>query len=146
MLRKNLGLSLVLALVLLASVGVTAVSESSSDLNSGTPTGAAGPLAPPILFTSAWAVVNANGSLARQSGDVVSTARLTVGQYEVIFDDEVTECVYTASLGLSGSLGIGPAGEIEVVGRFLNVNGVFVSTHTSTGAFADRGFHLLVSC
>jgi ABC-type antimicrobial peptide transport system permease subunit len=92
-----------------------------------------------------WAVVNSDGTLARDRG-AVSSQRFTNGEYEVIFSRNVRNCAYVATIGLSGSFGISPPGEITVVGRFGNRRGVYVTTHDSTGAFADRSFHLQVSC
>lgn len=88
-----------------------------------------------------FAVVEANGALARGFG-VVSAARLAAGQYQVVFNHDVTGSAFVASLGLSGSLGVGPSGEITVVGRYGVANGVFVATLDSSGNYADRSFHL----
>jgi len=92
-----------------------------------------------------WAVVDSDGTLARDRG-AVSAQRFDVGQYEVIFSRNVRNCAYVATIGLSGSESVSAPGETTVVGRFGNRRGVFVTTHDSTGAFADRGFHLQVSC
>jgi hypothetical protein len=92
-----------------------------------------------------FAVVNPDGSLARGFG-AVSSQRLAAGQYEVVFNRNVTGCAYIATIGLSGSSGASPSGEITVVGRAGNANGVFLTTTDSAGNFADRGFHLAVHC
>ncbi len=92
-----------------------------------------------------WAVVNSDGSLARGSG-VTSSQAFSGGSYEVIFSLNVTGCAYIATLGLSGSFGVASPGEIGVVGRSGNANGVFISTRDSTGSGAAAGFHLLVMC
>jgi hypothetical protein len=92
-----------------------------------------------------FAVLNPDGSRARGFG-AVSSQRFAVGQYEVVFNRDVTGCAYIATIGLSGSSGASPSGEITVVGRFGNANGVFLTTHDSAGNFADRGFHLAVHC
>jgi hypothetical protein len=93
-----------------------------------------------------WAVVNADGTLAR-GFRVTSTARLgSGGQYEVIFDRNVTRCAYVATIGLSGSVGNSPPGETTVVGRIGVPNGVFVTTGNSAGTQTDLGFHLAVHC
>ena len=95
--------------------------------------------------TTYWGVVNSGGALNRQRGGV-SSARLGVGVYEVIFLDSIRRCAYTGTIGLPGSSGSSPAGEIAVVGRVTDVRGVFVQTFNSAGAPADRGFHLVVNC
>lgn len=90
-----------------------------------------------------FAVVNANGTLARGFG-VVSSTRLAVGQYQVVFSHVLTGSAFVGTIGLSGSVGSSPSGEIAVVGRNGVPNGVFVQTFTSAGVAADRGFHLAV--
>jgi hypothetical protein len=92
-----------------------------------------------------YAVVNANGTLAR-GFKAVSAQRLGLGAYEVVFRKDVRNCAYVATIGLSGSAGASAPGEITVVGRAGNDRGVFVTTHSSGGAFADLGFHLAVHC
>ncbi|MBW4701233.1 MULTISPECIES: hypothetical protein [unclassified Micromonospora] len=91
-----------------------------------------------------WAVVAANGVLNRGFG-VVSSTRVAVGQYQVVFSHDVTRSAYVGSIGLTGSVGASPSGEIAVVGRFGVPNGVFVQTFTSAGVAADRAFHLTIS-
>jgi hypothetical protein len=92
-----------------------------------------------------FAVVNPDGSLAR-GFRAVSSQRFSPGQYEVVFNRNVSGCAYIATIGLSGSSGASPSGEITVVGRFGNANAVFLTTTDSAGNFADRGFHLAVHC
>lgn len=98
----------------------------------------------PATAQGHFAVVNANGTLARGFG-VVSSARLALGQYQVVFIQSVVRSAYTATIGLTGSAGASPPGEIAVVGRAGNANGVFVQTWNSAGAPADRAFHLHIS-
>jgi hypothetical protein len=95
--------------------------------------------------TILFAVVNANGTLAR-GHKAVSATRLGTGAYEVVFRKDVRSCAYLATIGLSGSAGSSLPGEITVVGRSGNDRGVFVTTHSSGGAPADLGFHLAVHC
>jgi len=95
--------------------------------------------------STSFAVVNADGTLAR-GRNAVSAARLGTGQYEVVFRKDVRKCAYVGTIGLSGSVGSSAPGEITVVGRFGNDRGVFVTTHSSAGAFGDLGFHLAVHC
>ncbi len=90
-----------------------------------------------------FAVVNADGTLAR-GFRAVSSQRLAQGNYVVLFNTNVRAGAYVATIGLSGALGASSPGEITVVGRFDNDRGVFVTTHNSTGANTDLGFHLAV--
>lgn len=97
---------------------------------------------PPTAQTF-YAVVNADGTLAR-GFQAASAQRFAPGLYEVIFAHDVTTSAYVASIGSSGSVGVESTGEITVVGRAGTPNGVFITTSTSDGTFADRGFHLAV--
>src|SRR5687768_9877828 len=92
-----------------------------------------------------FAVVNANGTLAR-GRRAVSATRLGTGAYEVVFRKDVRKGAYLATIGLSGSAGASLPGEITVVGRSGNDRGVFLTTHSSGGASAGLGFHLAVHC
>ncbi|WP_422771205.1 hypothetical protein ACN28C_31975 [Plantactinospora sp. WMMC1484] len=98
----------------------------------------------PATAQGHFAVVNANGTLARGFG-VVSSSRITTGQYQVVFIQPVARSAFIATLGLTGSVGGSPPGEIAVVGRAGNPAGVFVQTWNSSGVPADRSFHLHVS-
>jgi hypothetical protein len=92
-----------------------------------------------------WAVVNSDGTLARGRG-ALDANLLATGDYEVLFDRGVTKCVYTGTIGLSGSFGEEAPGQITVAGRIDTTNGVYITTDDSTGASANRGFHLVVNC
>ncbi|MGH3134213.1 MAG: hypothetical protein ACRDNY_10830, partial [Gaiellaceae bacterium] len=109
------------------------------------PAGAAGPAGPAGSVTRLSAVVNASGSLARSQG-TTSAGRVGLGLYEVIFNQDVTGCTYTASIGNPTAGLATPAGETSVVPRNGNANGVGVATRDSAGAAADRPFHLIVVC
>ncbi|ROO61622.1 hypothetical protein EDC02_3569 [Micromonospora sp. Llam0] len=97
----------------------------------------------PPTAQSFFAVVNANGTLARGFG-AVSATRLATGTYQVVFSHNLTGSAYVGSIGLSGSVGASAPGEITVVGRAGIPNGVFIQTFTSAGVLADRGFHLAI--
>ncbi len=93
-----------------------------------------------------FAVVNSDGSLSGQNFGASGSARLGVGTYEVFFGGSViTGGAYTASIGLAGNVGASAPGEITVVGRVGTANGLFIQTFDSTGALADRGFHVHVA-
>jgi hypothetical protein len=107
---------------------------------------AAAPLAPDGTLGMALlsAAVNSNGTLARGSG-VTSTASLGGGSYQVIFDRNVTQCVYVATIGDPSNSAAGP-GQTDVAQRAGNVNGVFLRTSNSAGTFTNLSFYLLVFC
>ncbi|NOT61197.1 MAG: hypothetical protein HOP19_13340 [Acidobacteria bacterium] len=90
-----------------------------------------------------WAVVETNGTLVR-GRNVVSVQRLSQGQYEVIFSDDVSQGIYVATIGRPG-ISVEPSGQIGVALRFGSANkGVWVDTHDSAGNPSDRAFHLVV--
>jgi hypothetical protein len=106
--------------------------------------GPAGPAGPPGAVTRLWAVANSSGSLARSAG-TTSAGRLAAGVYEVIFNQNVTNCAFVGSVGGAGEE-TGTSGALTVSRRAGNANGVRVETRTLGGAAADRAFHLLVVC
>ena len=66
------------------------------------------------------------------------------GQYQVIFNRNVTNCAYVGSLGdaaTSVSLGF-----FSAVRRFNNVNGIFVETANTAGTLVNLPFHVAVFC
>ncbi|MBO4208682.1 hypothetical protein [Micromonospora echinofusca] len=97
----------------------------------------------PTTARTSAAVVSSGGVLNRGI-NVVSSLRLATGQYQVVFDHDVTRGTFVGTLGLTGSVGISPPGEIAVVGRTGIPNGVFVQTWNSAGVRTDRAFHLAV--
>ena len=93
-----------------------------------------------------FAVVNGfDGTLARGAG-AVSAAKIPgfTGAYEVLFNQDVDRGAFLATIGLSATSGQEVPGEIVVNLRVGTTNGVFVQTSDSSGADADRSFHLAV--
>jgi hypothetical protein len=90
-------------------------------------------------------VVVASGGGAVRSRGVTSTARTGLGQYQAIFDRDVRNCAYFATLGDESAAAPG-IGQIAVTSAAGNVNGVRVITRNSAGELADRSFHLTASC
>jgi hypothetical protein len=108
------------------------------------PRGPAGPAGPAGAVTRLWAVVNGSGSIARGAG-TTSAGRLGAGVYEVVFNQNVQNCVYVASVGDPGEA-TGPNGAAMTTRRAGNPNGVRVETRNLGNALADRAFHLIVVC
>jgi hypothetical protein len=102
----------------------------------GTP-GAKGDKGEPA--TRLWAVINVSGTTGRGSGVTGSTKLSLTGQYEVVFNRDVTACSYQATMSLN-------PGEVYAQPRSGVPNGVFVATFNSSGAASDRAFHLAVFC
>ena len=75
-------------------------------------------------------VVAVDGTPVR--GRATSTARTGEGQYQAIFDRDVRQCVYVATLGDESASGPG-TGQIAVTSLASNVNGVRVVTRDSAG-------------
>ncbi|MEA2332198.1 MAG: hypothetical protein QOH58_2336 [Thermoleophilaceae bacterium] len=90
------------------------------------------------------AVVSNVGATVRSRG-TTSSAQTGPGQYEVIFDRDVRQCIYVATLGDESASGPG-TGQIAVTSVGANVNGVRVVTRDSDGVLANRSFHVVVSC
>lgn len=96
-----------------------------------------------------WAVVNGTGTAARISDAGISAARRevgTVGSYLVTFPNDVTDCAYEATIGLTGSTGASAPGTTTVVRYAEDEKKVLVETYDVAGNKADRGFHLAVIC
>jgi hypothetical protein len=95
-----------------------------------------------------WAVVGADGALARGTSGTAATKTGT-GQYQVTFPVAVSNCALVSGGGLPGSAGAAPVATVGTSIMNANAKGVFVATYQeSNGAFggADSGFHLLVVC
>jgi hypothetical protein len=95
--------------------------------------------------SSHFAVVGANGVIARGRGLASNPVRTGAGRYQLIFNRDVRGCAYVATQGVIGATTPGP-GQIGTSALASNPNGVFVRTFDSQGAPADRSFHLIVSC
>ena len=94
---------------------------------------------------SATAVVDADGTLNRGL-NALSATHLATGQYEVAFNSNVSECGYTAAVGLSGNAGSSAFGTVNVAKRGGNKKAIFVQTFDVGGNLADLGFHAIVQC
>jgi hypothetical protein len=90
------------------------------------------------------AVISDTGATVRGRG-VSSSSQTGTGQYLVVFDRDVRQCTYFATLGDESASGPG-TGQIAVGSAASSVNGVHVVTRASDGTAANRSFHLLVSC
>ncbi len=93
-----------------------------------------------------WAVINADGTFSRGKGVTSVSHTAGAGSYIVIFNKNVRNCMYVATIGLSGASGTSSRGFITTVGAAVDVNGVFVTTDDTSANPAERGFHLYVGC
>jgi hypothetical protein len=101
--------------------------------------------APALALSSGFAVVDSNGTLVRGSG-AQGAVRNSTGTYTVVFAHTVKNCVFTATTGLTGSVGDPPNGFVTIAGANGNIKGVYVATFDASGAPADLAFHLNVRC
>ena len=92
-----------------------------------------------------WAVVASNGALVRSSNVNAAAKVQNPGRYQVTFNRNVAGCAYLATLGGTGN-DFPIRGEIYVASQPGNANAVRVATRNANGNFADRPFHLAVSC
>jgi len=92
-----------------------------------------------------FAVVD-GGGLLRRGRDVSSTARTGPGRYQVIFNADIRNCAYLATIGNPSAAGPPQNSQISVASLASNVNGVDVHTANRNGPQQNRGFHLIVMC
>ena len=99
-----------------------------------------------------WAVVDVDGELERSSDGVVSAELLDgvlpTGDYAVVFERDISNCAYQATVGRPG-VNVGPSAGFAQVANWTSdpEHGVIVFTKDQDGAGVEnRGFHLLVTC
>jgi hypothetical protein len=90
-----------------------------------------------------WASVDQNGTLVRSKG-VASALKIATGQYQVVFNQDVTGCGYLASVGGPGNAPT--TGEATVSQRVNIAAGVHVVTSASAGGLSDRPFFVAAFC
>jgi hypothetical protein len=73
-------------------------------------------------------------------------SRFSPGKYFVTFDRNVRACAYVATIGLHTAVGSELPGFITTVAANADVNAIGVTTDDTTGAAADRSFHVQVIC
>ena len=95
-----------------------------------------------------WAVVRPDGTIGRSSDGVILSLRNPDGSYGVLFEREIADCAYQATVGRRGVDASPPIGFAQVANWDESPEfGVAVFTKDSTGATTEtRGFHLLVTC
>ncbi len=90
------------------------------------------------------AIVGAAGVL--KLGPAGSSATfLGTGTYEVDFPSDISQCVYTATIGTSPASFLQPA-IVTVTPRSGNANGIFVQTFSPAGAAESHPFNIHVQC
>ena len=109
------------------------------------PPGPAGPSGPAGAPAAAfWASVDQVGNLVRNKG-AASAQRNGIGSFQVIFNQDVTGCIYLSSPG--GPTTSTFTGDESGAAQLPNVAaGVRVFTTNSAGVLVDRPFFLAVFC
>jgi hypothetical protein len=112
------------------------------------PTGEPGLVGPPGEAgpgeSQPFALVAGNGQLVRGRG-VVSAARLSAGSYHVIFERDVSACVYTATIGGRG--GVPPEPRFITTDLGGSMKTVVVEIWGADARTrADMSFHLVARC
>jgi hypothetical protein len=121
------------------------LSASAKTAGPAGPQGPPGPAGPPGAAAAAgWASIDANGTLVRNKG-AASAQKNSTGQFQVIFNQDVTGCAYLATSGGPGtSSSVADVG----VGQLANVPaGVRVTVlNAATGTLQDTPFFVAVFC
>jgi len=101
----------------------------------------------PAACGKIWAVVNADGSLARGKCAVSVLHPVDVASsYQVNFGKDVSKCAYEATLGLSGDVGVPPPGFVTTATRNGVHTAVYVATWNGSGVGTPEPFHIVVTC
>jgi hypothetical protein len=91
-----------------------------------------------------WAVVRANGSLARGTKGVVAKP-ITTGTYQVDFGVDVRHCSYVGNVGDPSTASAG-LGFVTTATRLKNRQAVFVQTWNTSFKASSQPFQLVVAC
>lgn len=91
-----------------------------------------------------WAVVGADGALARGVG-VLASAPLAPGLVEVAFNRDVSACAFVATPGTTGPGTLGVAA-VATVASGATSQSVLVATYDRSGVASPLPFHLQVDC
>lgn len=96
-----------------------------------------------------FALINTDGTISRSIGGVVSSQGFSsigfTGRYEVVFNRDVTQCMYLGNVGAPGASGA-DEGTVSFTSRTFNSNGVFVERRDVAGNFVDGPFFVGVFC
>jgi len=144
--------------ILLGAGAATALALAGTGIAAATSHGSPQPPGPVVhtpkrvtsqsLCRALFAVVNADGTLARAGCPGTASVALGAGtgNFEVIFPRDISTCGFVATVGLSSFGGSVPPSMITESGRAGNNDAVFVQTSNATGTPTSLGFHLLVQC
>jgi hypothetical protein len=89
--------------------------------------------------------VNPDGSMAT-GRNATGASHDSTGAYTVTFNNSLSACAVTASIGSNVAGVMSPAGMVAVAFAAGNPLALSVRTFDANGAAADRGFHLIAAC
>jgi hypothetical protein len=92
-----------------------------------------------------WVVSDNAGNMNRGNG-VKEFRHVETGEWEITFDDDMTTCVYVASIGDPGKVPVTELGLVFTASGRDSANGVRVQTMNRDGAPTDFPFHLQIVC
>jgi hypothetical protein len=92
-----------------------------------------------------WAVVNGDGTFARQSERIIQVERVGTGQYRVLAKKDVRSCAYQVTGGDDG-LGVPPRTYGNAAQHLTDARGVYVETYDASGDLVDGDFYLAILC
>ncbi|MEU6381340.1 hypothetical protein [Streptomyces sp. NPDC046909] len=122
-----------------AAVAAVVVAPPAAGVPAQLPSGS------PAAQSALWVVARADGSVVRSSG-LTWLNRSSAGVYEARFGRDVSDCVFTASVGEPGKGAVPPAGLVFTAGGHQSRAGVYVETKNSGGGLTDLPFQLTVDC
>jgi hypothetical protein len=137
--RHSLAATAILALGLAFSGGAMAANDADTSLT--TEDLKPVPPAPNDVYS---AVVQDNGKLKRGVG-VKSAKKLGKGEYQVVFDSDIDNCTWVASIGLP-STGNPFPGIISTALRKGNNKGIYVLTGDQKAFLENLAFSIIVVC
>jgi hypothetical protein len=143
------GLAVILAMVVELASTAGKATNLNADKIDGKDSTAFGPASPGSASrVPMWVVVNDNGTIARQSPEVVSVSKLnTKGWYNVTFDRDVSQCAFAATAYAHQGSAFATAGnEIPEPGGVVNKVRVETYSSVSNGRSQDSTFNLIVTC
>jgi hypothetical protein len=128
-----------------AAAGATAVAGITLGFGLGGAYASGNDQTPKPQKGTIWAVVNPDGTLARNSQDITSVVHVAAGQYRVFAEGDVRNCAYEATAGDPG-LSAPPRTYADVAQGLFDSRSAFVETYDSTGTRVDSGFYLAILC
>jgi hypothetical protein len=90
-------------------------------------------------YSKPLAALITSAGILNMGSHTVASARLVAGQYEVIFDRDVSQCTYDVLPNALNRF-------VLAQPRSGNANGVFVQTSNASQSLADAAFYLTVTC